>query len=138
MKNIFAKTVAVLTTAMMTVSVGAMNFSSLAITNAAENALEFVDNTETNEYSIFSWNRNGSEVSVSITNTTRLPRYARVRIYCYNGTLVKTLTDAAVLDDGETLSLSGNVPEATDFSFGASLGTDSTPYSPDLTSWLRT
>ena len=107
MKNIFAKTVAVLTTAMMTVSVGAMNFSSL-------------------------------EVSASITNTTRLPRYARVRIYCYNGTLVKTLTDAAVLDDGETLSLSGNVPEATDFSFGASLGTDSTPYSPDLTSWLRT
>ncbi len=139
MKNIFAKTVAVLTTAMMTVSVGAMNFSSLAITNAAENALEFTDYTLADDYSIFRWDYDGTSVSVSITNTSGSSRYAGVHVYGYdnNGHMVGSVGNSGVIANQDTLSASGNIPGATSLEFGAYLNADSSSYSPSVSNWIE-
>ena len=95
--------------------------------------------TATNSYSVFNWDRNGTNVSVSITNTSGASRYAQVNAYGYNsaGAYVGHIGNEGSISDNSTLSKSGTLTNATSVTFGGTLYSSTKPVGTPLATWTR-
>ncbi len=95
--------------------------------------------TATNSYSIFEWNRSGTSVSVSLTNTSGVSRYAQVNAYGYNsaGAYVGHIGNEASISDGSSVSKSGSISGATSVTFGGTLYSGTRPVGTPITTWTK-
>ncbi|MCD7811703.1 MAG: hypothetical protein LUG91_07630 [Ruminococcus sp.] len=94
--------------------------------------------TASDSYSIFTWNRSGTSVSSSLTNTSGSSRYAQVNAYGYNtaGYYVSNIAKEGTLAQSESVSTSGTISAAT-YTFGGTLYSGTTPTGTPLSSWIK-
>lgn len=115
-------------------SIMAVTSLAVSMVGMSANALTASDN-----YSIFNWNRNGSNVEVSITNTSGANRYAQVNAYGYSstGVYVGHIGGDARIADNATLRKSGTLTGAYSVTYGGTLYTSTSPVGTPLSSWQR-
>lgn len=118
------------------IAASVMAATTLAVGAASMTASAYTDN---DNYSSFSWDRNGSRVSVSLTNTSGASRYAQVSAYGYNaaGYYVDHISNSGIISDGQTKSASGSIA-ATSYKFYGNLYSSTVPKGTPLSPWVKT
>ena len=95
--------------------------------------------TASDNYSVFTWSKSGSSVSVSIKNTTKTTRMAQVNSTGYDayGNYIGFISNEGNIGDSQTLSKSGTLSGAVSVTFSGNLYSSRTAVGTPLSHWSR-